>query len=321
MAADLSDCSVAEIRERYLKKSSRVSRYLLGRLRNDQRQGVQDLYLRALRRYRRQQREERRTKWLLRRERELWEAGMTHVAGVDEAGMGPLAGPIVAAAVIFEPGAFIVGLDDSKRLQPVKRQWLAKEIRSRALSVGLGLAEVEEVDLLNVYQAGLLAMGRAIAQLRPQPEHLLIDARRLPEIQLPQEAIINGDRLHFSIAAASIIAKTHRDALMKELDRDFPNYGFANHKGYGTQQHQDSIRRFGRCALHRASYQFVQELAGDCSPLFYRLKGQLGRIDRWPDVSRFQQALTRQAVLLRSSEARRLRSLLLQKRRQLERSC
>ena len=321
MAADLSDCSVAEIHERYLKKSSRVSRYLLGRLRNDQRQGVQDLYLRALRRYRLQQREERRTRWLLRRERELWEAGMTHVAGVDEAGMGPLAGPIVAAAVIFEPGAFIVGLDDSKRLQPAKRQRLAKEIRSRALSVGLGLAEVEEVDLLNVYQAGLLAMGRAIAQLRPQPEHLLIDARRLPEIQLPQQAIINGDQLHFSIAAASIIAKTHRDALMKELDRDFPNYGFANHKGYGTQQHQASIRRFGRCALHRASYQFVQELAGDCSPLFYRLKGQLDRIDRWPGVSRFQQALTRQTVLLRSSEARRLRSLLLQKRRQLERSC
>ena len=319
--ADLSCYSVAEIRERYFKESRRVSRSLLERLRNDPRQGVQGLYVRALRRYRLHQREKRRTKWLLRRERDLWEAGITNVAGVDEAGIGPLAGPIVAAAVIFEPGVFIPGLDDSKRLQPAKRRRFAKEIRSHAVSVGLGLAEVEEIDCLNVYQAGLLAMTRAIVQLQPQPEYLLTDARRLPETELPQEAIVNGDRLHFSIAAASIIAKTHRDALMKELDREFPAYGFANHKGYGTRQHQASIRRFGRCALHRASYQVVQELAGECSSLFYNLRGQVEEIAREPDVRRFQRALVRQTPSLPPSEVRRLRSLLLQKRRQLERLC
>ena len=191
---------------------------------------------------------------LLVRERELWAAGIERVAGVDEAGVGPLAGPVVAAAVIFPIGFGIPGVDDSKKLTPERRATLALAIREGALAVAVAIVESEEIDRINVYQATLAAMGRAIDGLAMKPHHVLVDARRIPGCDLPQEAIIKGDARCHAIAAASILAKTTRDALMHRYDEEFPGYGFAGHKGYCTDAHREAIRRLGPCAIHRRSF-------------------------------------------------------------------
>jgi ribonuclease HII len=196
----------------------------------------------------------RRLDALLTRERELWAAGIERVAGVDEAGVGPLAGPIVAAAVVFPPGCGILGVDDSKKLEPERRETLAAEIRALAVAFAVAVIEPEEIDRVNVYQATLAAMGRALAALSARPQHVLVDARRIPACEVTQEAIIKGDARCHAIAAASILAKTTRDGLMRGYDDVFPGYGFAAHKGYGTEAHRDAIRRLGPCAIHRRSF-------------------------------------------------------------------
>lgn len=196
----------------------------------------------------------RRLAVLLTRERELWAAGMTRIAGVDEAGVGPLAGPLVAAAVVFPPGTGIEGVDDSKKLTPEKREALAIEIRGVALAWATSVVDPDELDRLNVYRATLTAMGRALDALALTPDHVLVDARRIPGCDLPQEPIVKGDARCHAIAAASILAKTTRDALMRGYDDQFPGYGFADHKGYGTISHREAIRRLGPCAIHRRSF-------------------------------------------------------------------
>ncbi len=196
----------------------------------------------------------RRLQTLLTRERELWASGLTRVAGVDEAGVGPLAGPVVAAAVIFPEGCGLPGVDDSKKLTPVRRATLALSIRENALAFSVALVTPEEIDRINVYQATLAAMGRAVDGLAIKPQYVLVDARRIPGCDLPQEAIIKGDAHCHAIAAASILAKTTRDALMRRYDDEFPGYGFAEHKGYPTEAHREAIRRLGPCAIHRLSF-------------------------------------------------------------------
>lgn len=196
----------------------------------------------------------RRLSTLLMRERELWGSGLERVAGVDEAGVGPLAGPVVAAAVIFPIGFGLLGVDDSKKLTPERRASLALAIRESALAVAVGIVEPDEIDRINVYQATLAAMGRALDGLLVAPQHVLVDARRIPGCDLPQEAIIKGDAHCHAIAAASILAKTTRDVLMRRYDDEFPGYGFADHKGYPTEAHRDAIRRLGPCAIHRRSF-------------------------------------------------------------------
>jgi ribonuclease HII len=191
---------------------------------------------------------------LLTRERTLWSAGVLRIAGVDEAGVGPLAGPVVAAAVIFPRGFGLPGVDDSKKLAPERRTTLALAIRESALAFAVSLVEPEEIDRINVYHAALAAMGRALSGLSVTPQHVLVDARRIPGCDLPQEAIIKGDAHCHAIAAASILAKTTRDALMRRYDDEFPGYGFADHKGYSTEAHRDAIRRLGPCAIHRRSF-------------------------------------------------------------------
>jgi ribonuclease HII len=191
---------------------------------------------------------------LLARERALWSAGLTRIAGVDEAGVGPLAGPVVAAAVVFPVDAGLAGVDDSKRLTPKQRASLAGAIRERAVAFAIAVAEPEEIDRINIYRAALAAMTRAIDALSVRPEHVLVDARRLPACDLPQEAIVRGDARCHAIAAASILAKTARDALMVRYDGEFPGYGFAEHKGYGTESHRAALRRLGPCAIHRRSF-------------------------------------------------------------------
>jgi len=202
----------------------------------------------------RAERAARRLDTLLTRERELWASGLLRIAGVDEAGVGPLAGPVVAAAVIFPQGFGLPGVDDSKKLTPERRATLAIAIRESAFAFSVALVEPDEIDRINVYQATLAAMGRAVDGLSVRPQHVLVDARRIPGCDLPQEAIIRGDAHCHAIAAASILAKTTRDALMRRYDDEFPGYGFADHKGYPTEAHRDAIRRLGPCAIHRLSF-------------------------------------------------------------------
>jgi ribonuclease HII len=191
---------------------------------------------------------------MLRFERDLWGRGVTFVAGLDEAGRGPLAGPVVAAAVVFPPEVFIPQIDDSKKLSENRREELFDVIIRQALDFGIGQAEVDEIDEINILQASFLAMKRALSKLKTRPQFLLVDGRAFPNDDVPFTPIIKGDCLSFSIAAASILAKVTRDRLMCEYDRQFPEYGFASHKGYATLAHLDAIEKFGFCPIHRQSF-------------------------------------------------------------------
>ncbi len=181
------------------------------------------------------------------------------VAGVDEAGRGPLAGPVVAAAVILRPGVTIEGLKDSKQLTPARRETLALEIRERAVAFALGSAEVAEIDALNILRASLLAMSRAVAALATAPSEVLVDGNHLPELRCQARAVIGGDRRIPAVSAASILAKVARDAIMADLDRRYPQYGFARHKGYATAAHRQALKTHGPCAVHRLSFAPVRQ--------------------------------------------------------------
>jgi len=179
---------------------------------------------------------------------------LVRVAGVDEAGRGPLAGPVVAAAVILDPTRPVEGLRDSKQLTPARRRELASQIKTNALAFAVAQASVAEIDRLNILQASLLAMRRAIQALRPAAELVLVDGNRLPGIGVQARAVVGGDAIEPAISAASILAKTRRDALMTALDRRFPQYGFAQHFGYPTPQHLARLSELGPCAVHRKSF-------------------------------------------------------------------
>jgi ribonuclease HII len=181
------------------------------------------------------------------------------VAGVDEVGMGPLAGPIVAAAVVLRERVALPGLDDSKRVLRADRERLAGEIRGQALAVGVAEVWPDEIARRNVYRAGLEAMRRAVLALGVAPDHVLVDARTIPGIEAPQTPLVGGDARDGSIAAASIVAKVHRDAIMVQLDREFPGYGFALHKGYATASHLAALRERGPCPVHRRSFAPVSQ--------------------------------------------------------------
>ncbi|MBI1803539.1 MAG: ribonuclease HII [Ignavibacteriae bacterium] len=187
-------------------------------------------------------------------ERTYWMQGIEHVAGIDEAGRGPLAGPVVAAAVVMPREVWIHGVDDSKKLSAVRREELFDVISECALAVGVGIVHHTIIDEINIYRATMKAMADAVAQLTPVPGRLLIDGPRYHDSSIPFTAIVDGDAKCFSIAAASIIAKVTRDRLMVEYDRLFPDYGFAKHKGYGTREHLDAIRTHGPCSIHRRSF-------------------------------------------------------------------
>lgn len=187
------------------------------------------------------------------------------IAGVDEAGRGPLAGPVSAAAVILDPSRPIRGIDDSKKLSAARRVILDREIRERALAWAVAWATVEEIDRINILQASLLAMQRAVAALAIQPRRILVDGNRCPEFGLEAEAVIGGDGLIPAIGAASILAKVARDQVMEQMDLDFPGYGFARHKGYPTRVHLAALRTLGACAQHRRSFGPVRALLASCA--------------------------------------------------------
>jgi len=187
-------------------------------------------------------------------ERELWRQGFVRIAGVDEAGRGPIAGPVVAAAAIFDGCCRLPGLADSKLVKPADRERLFDLIYRKAVCVGVGIADSRMVDRLNVLQATHFAMSEAIRQLQPTPDLLIVDGRGLPGATLPQRAIVGGDRTCASIAAASIVAKVVRDRMMVELNEMYPGYGFGRHKGYGTREHLARLMELGPCPEHRRSF-------------------------------------------------------------------
>ena len=204
-----------------------------------------------------------RSKPTLRYEGRLWMRGVDLVAGIDEAGIGPLAGPVVAAAVILPRGYRLRGLNDSKKIADEKRRAeLAVRIKEGAIAWATGLADVREIDMYNIYHAGLLAMLRAVENLSVRPDHLLVDARRIPACTIPQRGIVHGDALSASIAAASIIAKTSRDAIMCALHHRYPQYGFASHKGYPTREHLQRLKELGPLPVHRRTFAPVRAALG-----------------------------------------------------------
>lgn len=260
---DLLNRSIPELSELFVRRQRRVPKGLLEALEVDKRQGAHQLAKRIRERYRENRSEGQRLHFLLRFEIELWSQGYGTVAGVDEAGMAPLAGPVVAGAVILPQNYKLRGLNDSKKiLDPEKRDELAVQIKQDAVCWSVGFAEVEEIDKINIYHAGLLAMQRAVQGLNCAPEFILVDARRIPNCQTPQRGIIRGDALSASIAAASIIAKTTRDAHMRELDQMYSGYGLATHKGYPTPEHCRALQDLGALPIHRRSFARVRQALG-----------------------------------------------------------
>ena len=192
-------------------------------------------------------------------EREARAQGFSFIAGVDEAGRGPLAGPVVAAACIIPEGLFFLGIDDSKKLTARERERLFSEITtSLDVKFSVGIISHEDIDRVNIYQATILAMLQAIAGLEIEPDYLLVDGMALPHPTIPSQKIIKGDALSQSIAAASVIAKVTRDRMMDEFDRQWPQYGFKKHKGYGTAKHREAIVSHGPCPIHRLTFEPVK---------------------------------------------------------------
>jgi ribonuclease HII len=191
-------------------------------------------------------------------EQALWSTGVTYIAGVDEAGRGAWAGPVSAGAAILPQRVDLLeclaGVRDSKQMTPLQRAKWAVQIHELALAWGVGFASAAEIDALGILPATRLAMQRALEQLQPMPQHLLLDAVRLPRVNLPQQSLIKGDARVLSIAAASVLAKTARDELMVQLDAQYPGYGLARHKGYGTTLHQTALQSLGPCPIHRQSF-------------------------------------------------------------------
>jgi ribonuclease HII len=253
---------LAQIRLRHVVEGRPLDGATEAALNADGRPGARGI-LEAINRRRLGNRSEgQRLRRMLRYETALWSKGVTRVAGVDEAGMSPLAGPVAAAAVVFAPGSRIPGVDDSKKLDAASRERLAADIKATAVTWSVAFASVEEIDALNIYWASRLAMHRAIDGLGEAPEHVLIDGRHLKGLALPQQPIIRGDAKSLTIAAASILAKTARDAVMCELDIRHPGYGFARHKGYPVAGHRNALQRLGACPIHRRSFAPVRSVLG-----------------------------------------------------------
>lgn len=253
---------LSEVRRRFLVEGRKLDAATEAALRADSRPGAAVILAAIARRRFENRSEGQRLRKLLQYESALWTSGIVHVAGVDEAGMSPLAGPVSAGAVVFAPGFRLPGIDDSKKLDPQRRERMAEAIKTHAVAWAVGYAEVEEIDTINIYWAGLLAMRRAIEALTVAPEHVLLDARRLKELTVPQQRIVKGDAKSLTIAAASILAKTARDARMRELDALYPGYGFAKHKGYPVREHVAAIKQLGATPVHRRSFAPVREVLG-----------------------------------------------------------
>ena len=249
----MSELSVAEIKKLFNGPREDWQQHLQA-LAGDPRAGVREIYERLKRAETALETERERLAKMYLYEEQLRAQGYDTIAGVDEAGRGPLAGPVVAAAVILPPRAGLLYINDSKKLTAKKREELAVLIKKTALGWATGMATVEEILQQNIHQATLLAMRRAVLGLPGKPSHLLVDGFEITGLDLPQTPLKGGDGLSASIAAASILAKVTRDRIMVEYDKLYPEYGFARNKGYGSREHWEALERFGPCPIHRRTF-------------------------------------------------------------------
>ncbi|HWR39020.1 MAG TPA: ribonuclease HII [Patescibacteria group bacterium] len=254
---NIQGMTVSEIR--LLLEHNSLGAELAAGLQNDQRQSVQKLFDVWKRRQQHEQMDRERVARLYQYEREITTRGCRRIAGVDEAGRGPLAGPVQVAAVILPGECYIPELNDSKKMTETQRERAYEVIRKQALAIASVAVPVERIDEINIYQATLQGMYQALQELNDGFEAVLVDAMPLPELTVPWHALIGGDRLSASIAAASVIAKVERDRLMAQYDRQYPGYGFGRHKGYGTSEHLMAIQDQGPCPIHRRSFAPVKE--------------------------------------------------------------
>ena len=253
--------TIKEIKEQ-LANIQRLDDPLLAELEQDSRSGVIQAIAKRKRELQKQVDEDLRLEKMLAYEKELYTQGIHLIAGVDEVGRGPLAGPVVAAAVILPENCKIPGLNDSKKIPKSKHHAIYQAVLDQALSVGIGIKDNQVIDQVNIYEATKLAMLEAIQELDPRPQHLLIDAMKL-DLPIPQTSIIKGDANSLSIAAASIVAKVTRDQMMEEFDREYPGYDFAQNAGYGTANHLDGLHQLGVTPIHRRSFEPVKSMCED----------------------------------------------------------
>lgn len=250
----VSEMTMSEVRTFLSEQGLSVPEEVRRALSEDNRIGVRKLYQQFCRQEALEAQENLRLKKMRFYEEDAKRRGFSVVAGVDEAGRGPLAGPVVASAVILSDSVVIKGINDSKKIPPAKRELLYGEIIEKAVCWAVGISTVEEIDTINILQASLLAMRRAILNLGQAPEFVLVDAVRIPDIDIPQLPIVKGDGLSVSIAAASIIAKVTRDKMMDRIDQEMPQYQFGRHKGYGTSDHIMALKEHGPSSLHRKTF-------------------------------------------------------------------
>ena len=253
--------TIKEIKEQ-LANIQRLDDPLLAELEQDSRSGVIQAIAKRKREIQKRLDEDERLEGMLAYEKECYARGMELIAGVDEVGRGPLAGPVVAAAVILPKACKIPGLNDSKKIPKSKHKEIYEAVLQNAIAIGIGIKDNHVIDQVNIYEATKLAMMEAIGQLEPQPQHLLIDAMKL-DLPIPQTSIIKGDANSLSIAAASIVAKVTRDQMMEEFDREYPGYDFAQNAGYGTAKHLAGLDKLGVTPIHRRSFEPVKSMCED----------------------------------------------------------
>ena len=253
--------TIKEVKER-LAMIDELDHPLFEELILDGRAGVQAAISKRKRELQKQVDEDLRLEKMLAYEKELYTQGIDLIAGVDEVGRGPLAGPVVAAAVILPKACKIPGLNDSKKIPKSKHKEIYEAVLQNAIAIGIGIKDNQVIDQVNIYEATKLAMMEAIGQLEPQPQHLLIDAMKL-DLPIPQTSIIKGDANSLSIAAASIVAKVTRDQMMEEFDKEYPGYDFAKNAGYGTAKHLAGLDQLGVTPIHRRSFEPVKSMCED----------------------------------------------------------
>lgn len=248
---------IAEIRE-ILQKDD-VPEEVLQEILSDSRKGVQNLVQAYMKRLEKLSREKLRVESMYEVESSFYKKGMNLIAGIDEVGRGPLAGPVTVAAVILKPHWFAAGLNDSKKVTPVHREELSKKIHEEAVDISIYSLSPEEIDAVNIYEATMMAMYQAVKNLKVQPDAVIVDAMPL-HFPFPTVSMIHGDARSASVAAASIVAKVYRDHLMDEYDREYPGYGFAKNKGYGTAEHIHALEELGVTPIHRRSFEPVKSM-------------------------------------------------------------
>ena len=250
--------TIKEIKEE-LARITDLENPLFKEFEKDSRSGVQKEIEKRKKAIQAEMDENLRLESMLRYEKELYVQGINLIAGVDEVGRGPLAGPVVATAVILPQNCKIKGLNDSKKIPKKKHEEIFQAVKENALAIGIGIMDNHVIDQVNIYEATKLAMNDAVSQLQPQPQHLLIDAMRL-DLPITQTSIIKGDANSLSIAAASIIAKVTRDKIMANYDQEFPGYDFAQNAGYGTAKHLEGLAKLGLTAIHRTSFEPIKSM-------------------------------------------------------------